>query len=134
MREQLGVAPSRDFDTATVEWTHAQVVPRVTTVISADTPIFDVSYPHSCLDITNLTEDIISMTAGMTGTAHNFWKLMVRIYTPASQLIEWGDAFFDSGVAGLPPITQPGKTHQIGLEYNLARDQWACLASDILGY
>jgi len=141
MRRQLGLPPTGANDATTVDWTltapteldHKRIEPRVTTIISAATPIFNTDQCE-CLDITDLVEDVVSMTAGMTGTPHNFQKLMVRIFSRSAHTILWGDAFEDSGVARLLEITQPGMTHQVGLEYNPARERWTCLATDVLGH
>lgn len=140
MRRQLGTAPVRVDDSTTIGWVedapaelnHKRVVLRVHTVISSATPVFDTD-DCDCLDIVNLSEEIVSMTSGMTGNPDNFQKLMVRIYSEGTYPVNWGEGFTD-GAAPLLPITQPGKTHQVGLEYNQALQRWTCLASDILGF
>lgn len=133
-REQVGTVPVRPDDAATLGWLFSnRVPPRVISVLSAAVPAFDTDL-YDCLDITDLVEDITSMSAGMTGVPANFQKLMVRIFSPAPQLIAWGDAYLDSGVAMLPSHSQAGLTISAGLEYNAARGLWICLAADPLGY
>ena len=133
MREQLGPAASRDADAVTLDWVkHHRSFPRVTVIPSAAIPLFNTD-ECDCLDITELSVDIESMTQGMSGDPYDFQKLMVRIFSATSQNITWGDGFANSGVAWLPEITQPGKTHQIGLEYNLSQGVWRCLAADAVG-
>lgn len=141
MRKQLGLPPVQAADATTLDWTeHAptdlerkRIIPRVTSIVSAAVPVFDTD-ECDCLDITDLVEDIVSMTAGMSGAPRNFQHLMVRVFSRAVRQIEWGPSFRSSGVSQLLTVTVPGQTHQVGLEFNTAQDTWICLATDVLGY
>lgn len=130
--------PIEDDDAVTKLWSQllfgAGSPPHVITVDSSAVPVFDVSHPYTCLDITELTEDVTSMSNGMEGTPQNFWRLMVRVFGVSTQRINWGPAFVDSGIARAVTVTQPNKTHEVGFEYNSARDVWTCLAVDPVGY
>lgn len=112
----------------------AVILPRVTTITSSATPTFSTD-ATDMLVITALATAVTSMTSGMTGTAVNGQRLMVRIKDNGTpQSITWGANFISSGIAALPTTTVAAKTHHIGFIYDSVAAKWVCMAVDAAGY
>lgn len=112
----------------------AVILPRVTTITSSATPTFSTD-ATDMLVITALATAVTSMTSGMTGTAVNGQRLMVRIKdNGTTQSITWGANFISSGIAALPTATVASKTHHIGFIYDSTAAKWVCMAVDAAGY
>jgi hypothetical protein len=102
--------------------------PRVTTITSSATPAINTD-ACDAVTITALAAAITSMTSGLTGTPHNFQKLMIRIKDNGTlRAISWGSSF-EAGTVALPTTTVAGKTLLVGLVYDSVDAKWACEAT-----
>jgi hypothetical protein len=110
------------------------IAPRINTTASSATPAIDVN-ATDLFTITALAAAITSMTSGLTGTASNGQKLMIRIKdNGTARAITWGTSFVSSGTATLLATTAASKTHLIGLIYDSTAAKWVCVAVDAVGY
>jgi len=113
--------------------TNKRINPRIGTVASAAAPAINVNNVDQ-FNITALATNITSMTTGLSGTAVDGQKLMIRITGSAARSITWGASFISSGTAMLPASTVAGRTHLIGFIYDSAAARWVCVAVDAAGY
>lgn len=116
-----------------VTW-QAQPLTRINTIASSATPAINTDTTDQ-FNITALAAAITSMTSGLTGTPRDGQHLMIRIKdNGTARAITWGTSFVSSGIATLLATTVIGKTHLIGLIYDLAAAKWVCVAVDATGY
>jgi hypothetical protein len=114
--------------------TNKRITPRVNTVSSSATPAINTD-TTDLFTITALAANITSMSSGLTGTAVDGQRLMIRIKDDATpRTITWGASFISSGVATLLATTVASKTHLVGLIYDSAAAKWVCVAVDAAGY
>ena len=103
-----------------------RIAPRVTTQVSSDEPTIntdgcDIHY------ISELAEDITSMTTNLTGTPLDFEELKVIINDDGTpRAIEWGAEFESAGV-DLPTTTIANTPQTVGLIRNNDRSKWWCI-------
>jgi hypothetical protein len=111
--------------------TDKRIKPRIVSVVSAATPTIDVVLYDQC----NITALAVATTVGVSGTAFDGQKLLVRIKdNGTARAVTWSASFVSSGSASLLATTVANKTHLIGFIYDEVAAKWVCVASDIAGY
>ena len=111
---------------------------RVRTITSSATPTINTDINNYSeeddevgtknVTITALAVAITSFTTNLSGTPHNFQKLIIRIKdNGTARAIAWGAKFEDAGVA-LPTTTVISKLLTVGFIYNTVTAKWGCVA------
>lgn len=101
-------------------------IARVGSTASSGTPTINTDTVDA-YSITALAADITSMTTNLSGTPHDFQKLIIRIKDNGSpRAIAWGASFEAKGVA-LPTTTVTSKVLTVGFIYGSSK--WGCVAS-----
>jgi hypothetical protein len=103
------------------------ITPRINSVTSSATPSINVDTTDQ-FNITALAVAITSMSSGLSGTAVDGQKLMVRIKDDGTgRAITWGASWRGIGVT-LPTTTVATKTLYVGAVYNSAATIWDAVA------
>lgn len=112
----------------------SNTLPRTSSTASSGTPSINTD-TTDLFEITALTTNITSMTSGLSGTPVDGQTLLVRIKdNGTARTIAWGASFVSSGTATLLATTVAGKTHLVGLQYDVTAAKWVCMAVDATGY
>ena len=109
--------------------TNKRITKRVLTITTfSATPAINVDL-CDCVNITNVTGDITSMTSGLSGTPTLFQRLIIRLTSNNSSLrnITWYTSFVANGVALPTSIAAGGYPLTVEFEYNGTK--WGCIRS-----
>lgn len=103
-------------------------LPRVGTTTSSATPTINTDL-YDCYSITAQSAAITSFTTNLSGTPHDFQRLIIRIKDDGTaRAITWGASFVAKGTA-LPTTTVISKLLTVGFLYDSVAGVWECVAS-----